>query len=67
MKSDKKAENPVPTPSVEAEQGNPETAFETVNRYGTYNVQATADTENPFPTVAQGRVKKSPRRKRDDS
>lgn len=30
------------------------TAFDMVNRYGTYNIQKTADTENMYPTVAQG-------------
>lgn len=30
------------------------TAFDMVNRYGTYNIQPTADTENMYPTVAQG-------------
>lgn len=32
----------------------PETAFDMVNRYGTYNIQSTAETENMYPTVAQG-------------
>lgn len=30
------------------------TAFDMLNRYGTYNIQPTADTENMYPTVAQG-------------
>lgn len=30
------------------------TAFDMINRYGTYNIQQTADTENMYPTVAQG-------------
>ena len=34
--------------------GMPETAFDMVNRYGTYNIQSTAETENMYPTVAQG-------------
>lgn len=38
--------------------GMPETAFDMVNRYGTYNIQATADTENMYPTVAHGFNKK---------
>ena len=28
--------------------------LEQVNRYGTYNVQATNDTDNVFPAIAQG-------------
>ena len=34
--------------------GMPETAFDMVNRYCTYNIQSTAETENMYPTVAQG-------------
>ena len=34
--------------------GMPETAFEMVNRYGTYEIQATSDTENMYPAIAQG-------------
>lgn len=41
-------------PSVKNETGNPETVFEMVNRYGTYEIQATADTENQYPAIAQG-------------
>ncbi len=29
-------------------------AFDLVNKYGTYEVQDTADTDNLFPTIAQG-------------
>ena len=25
-----------------------------VNQYGTYNIQKTADTDNPYPAIAQG-------------
>ena len=32
----------------------PETPFEMVNKYGTYEIQPTAETENGFPTIAQG-------------
>lgn len=34
--------------------GNPDTAFELINKYGTYEIQPTADTENEFPHIAQG-------------
>ncbi|MFR7854065.1 MAG: hypothetical protein ACLU40_00330 [Acutalibacteraceae bacterium] len=34
--------------------GNPENAVEMINTYGTYNIQATADTSNEFPAIAQG-------------
>ena len=45
---------PVEDISSEPFGGMPETAFEMVNRYGTYEIQATADTENMYPTIAQG-------------
>ncbi len=32
----------------------PETCEEMVNTYGTYEIQATADSENDFPAIAQG-------------
>ncbi len=32
----------------------PDTAFDMVNRYGTYEIQSTADTENQYPAIAQG-------------
>ena len=38
--------------------GLPETAFEMINNYGTYEIQATADTENQYPAIAQGFNKK---------
>ena len=32
----------------------PETVFDMLNRYGTYEIQATADTDNLYPAIAQG-------------
>lgn len=32
----------------------PETPYEMVNKYGTYEIQPTAETEKAFPTIAQG-------------
>ncbi len=46
------------------EIGNAETAFELVNKYGTYEIQPTADTENPFPKIAQGLPKQKNRQKK---
>lgn len=43
--------------AVEAVHGNPETPHEMVNKYGTYEIQPTADTKNEFPTIAQGLAK----------
>lgn len=42
------------TPSVAGISGQPETIFELLNKYGTYNIQPTADNENEFPKIAQG-------------
>ena len=42
------------TPSVHRDIGLPETAFDMINRYGTYEIQATAETENQYPAIAQG-------------
>ena len=39
---------------LETESGDPETAEEYVNKYGTYNIQPTSDTDNVFPTIAAG-------------
>ena len=41
-------------PSVLSETGSPETAAELLNKFGTYEIQPTADTENDFPAIAQG-------------
>ena len=32
--------------------------FDMVNKYGTYNIQPTSQTENSFPHIAQGLPKK---------
>ncbi len=42
------------TPDVHAFQSPPESVENLVNRYGTYNIQPTADTENVFPLIAPG-------------
>lgn len=52
----KKDKNKVETEKVSAFNavGLPDTAFQMINNYGTYEVQATADTENQYPCIAQG-------------
>ena len=40
--------------SVKPVEGQPKTAFEMVNKYGTYNIQPTAESENRYPEIAQG-------------
>ncbi len=54
--SPKSAENFSPPISIPATpfRSCPETCEEMINTYGTYNIQATANTENDFPTIAQG-------------
>lgn len=37
--------------------GQPQTPFDMVNKYGTYEIQPTADTNNDFPAIAQGMPK----------
>ncbi len=54
MKNKKEKSKPVIDVSSVPITGMPETAFDMVNRYGTYNIQSTADTENMYPTVAHG-------------
>jgi len=34
--------------------GLPETSYDMVNQYGTYEIQTTADTDNAYPAIAQG-------------
>ena len=34
--------------------GQPDGRDDVINKYGTYEVQATADTENRYPMIAQG-------------
>ena len=40
--------------STVANKGMPEDAYEMVNYYGTYEIQATAETDNQYPAIAQG-------------
>ena len=62
MKRNKKDSKHVTQNSVVNAGGLPDTAFDMVNRYGTYEIQATADTENQYPCIAQGFNKKQIRR-----
>lgn len=34
--------------------GQPETAFDMLNKYGTYEIQPTSDSGNEFPQISQG-------------
>ena len=43
--------------SSTAIMGEPETVFDMINKYGTYEIQPTADTDNEFPCIAAGSYK----------
>ncbi len=53
-------------PSIISVGDSPDSSFELVNKYGTYEIQPTADTDNKFPTIAQGFVRKEQERERLD-
>lgn len=53
-KSQKDSIKPIDELSVRNAGSLPDTAFDMVNRYGTYEIQATADTRNQYPCIAQG-------------
>lgn len=38
----------------DAVYGHPETCDEILHKYGTYNIQPTADSDNSFPKISQG-------------
>lgn len=42
------------TPSSDAIISQPLDCFELINKYGTYNIQPTADSDHDFPKIAQG-------------
>ena len=42
------------TPSSDAVHSQPYNCFELTNKYGTYNIQPTADSDHDFPKIAQG-------------
>ena len=42
------------TPDVHQFRGVPESCFDLVNQYGTYEIQATTNTENVFPLIGHG-------------
>ena len=54
------------TPSAVSVGDAPDDSFQLVNKYGTYEIQPTADTDNKFPTIAQGFVRKEQERERLD-
>ncbi len=45
-------------------QGNPKSTYGMLNKYGTYEIQPTADTDNAFPAISQGLSKVEQARQR---
>lgn len=43
----------------------PETVYELINKYGTYQIQPTAESDNDFPKIAQGFPKSENRKTKD--
>ncbi|MBQ9082905.1 MAG: hypothetical protein IJY28_05330 [Clostridia bacterium] len=50
MKHERK---PDPAPQVRDIPGTPETVWEQINKYGTYNIQPTQDRDWDFPAIGQ--------------
>ncbi len=48
--------------AVNYTDAHPETVYDLVNKYGTYEIQPTADTSNDFPKIAQGLPKEKDRK-----
>lgn len=54
------------TPSSNDYGAAPDEVFDLVNKYGTYEIQPTADTDNSFPHIAQGLPDERFRKKRQE-
>ena len=54
------------TPSANDYSKHPDSSFDLINKYGTYEIQPTADTDNPFPHIAQGLPAINVRMKRNE-
>ena len=46
------------TPSSNDYTGKPQDAFDLINKYGTYEIQPTCDTDGEYPKIAQGNPRK---------
>ena len=46
------------SPSSYSSENDPTSVWELLNKYGTYNIQPTADTDNTFPQISQESEKK---------
>lgn len=47
-----------PTPNMHPFLGDGDNCFDLINRYGTYNIQPTADSDHLFPMIAPGLPRK---------
>ena len=47
-----------PTPDMHRFPGDPDNSFDLINKYGTYNIQPTADGDHTFPMIAPGLPRK---------
>ena len=56
--SHKKDSKPLLAISVNPVHGIPHSSFDMINKYGTYQVQDTANTPNEYPTISQGLAKR---------
>ena len=45
------------TPMLRPRFGQPDDCADLVNKYGTYNIQPTSDTENAYPAIAAGVIR----------
>ncbi len=61
-----KKKNDMKTLSADAIMSQPETTFELVNKYGTYEIQPTSDSDNDYPKIAQGLPKPENRKVLDE-
>lgn len=52
--------------SVTPVMGQPHTAQELINKYGTYEIQPTCDSDNDFPKIAQGLPEPKNRKQLDE-
>ncbi len=50
-------------PSARGFLGQPQNVTEQINKYGTYNIQPTNDSDNSFPKIAQGLARPTARQK----
>ncbi len=54
------------TETPQSVQGQPNNSFELINKYGTYNIQPTNDSDNEYPAIAQGISEISKKERRRD-